>query len=82
MFQKKSIFFIGLMFLLILNGLGEATELSLPGSPTCATIADFNGDLKSDLAIGTDGAILIYSGNGGGSFSGPCLLFLLVAFLM
>ena len=74
MFQKKSIFFIGLMFLLILNGLGEATELSLPGSPTCATIADFNGDLKSDLAIGTDGAILIYSGNGGGSFSGPTII--------
>jgi len=74
MWQKRSILFIGLMFLLILNGLGKATELSLPGSPTCATIADFNGDLKSDLAIGTDGAILVYSGNGDGSFSGPAIV--------
>ncbi|CAD7780073.1 MAG: Repeat domain in Vibrio, Colwellia, Bradyrhizobium and Shewanella [Candidatus Methanoperedenaceae archaeon GB50] len=74
MWQKRSILFIGLMFLLILNGLGKATELILPGSPTCATITDFNGDLNSDLAIGTDGAILVYSGNGDGSFSGPAIV--------
>ena len=74
MLQKRSILFIGLMVLLVLNGLGEATELSLPGAPTCATIADFNRDLKSDLAIGTDGTILIYSGNGGGSFSAPAIV--------
>ena len=74
MWQKKSILFIGLMLLLILKGLGQATELSLPGAPTCATISDFDGDSKSDMAIGTDGAILIYLGNGDGSFSGPTII--------
>jgi len=74
MWQKRSILFIGLMLLLILNGLGQATELSLPGAPTCATISDFDGDGNSDLAIGTDGAILVYSGNGDGSFSVPTII--------
>jgi hypothetical protein len=58
------------------NGLGGfvTTKFNLPLSsrPNSITSADFNGDNKKDLAItclGLDSNVLLYTGNGNGSFA-------------
>ena len=48
---------------------GSAVPLNDAGSG--AIIADFNGDGKPDVAMGFNGAIAIYLGNGNGTFGAP-----------
>ncbi|CAD7780029.1 MAG: hypothetical protein KIIPBIDF_01271 [Candidatus Methanoperedenaceae archaeon GB50] len=74
MWQKKVHFVYRIDVFANLKWIRKGNRINSSWSPTCATITDFNGDLNSDLAIGTDGAILVYSGNGDGSFSGPAIV--------
>ncbi len=62
--------------ILLGNGLGGfvTTKFNLPSNarPNSITSADFNGDNKKDLAIsclGLDSNVLLFSGNGTGSFT-------------
>jgi hypothetical protein len=55
------------------GGFRPAIRYSLAGpSPVSVAIADFNGDGKSDLAVGTyNHGVWVFSGNGDGTFAPP-----------
>jgi hypothetical protein len=54
------------------GGFGPATTYALssvPGYPGVITVADFNGDGKLDIAVGTDLGIYLFLATGGGAFA-------------
>ena len=58
--------------LLLGNGSGgfvNAGSVQLPGTPLSLATADFDGDGKPDLAVGTSGTLTLYSGDGALGFS-------------
>ena len=61
----------------VLLGKGDGTFITTEASfstdtfAQSAVVGDFNGDGKADLAIGFNGTVGVYLGNGDGSFSQP-----------
>lgn len=45
--------------------------LAAGSQPSALITADFNGDGKTDLAVGINGALLVFLGNGDGTFQSP-----------
>ncbi|HWT00144.1 MAG TPA: Calx-beta domain-containing protein [Pyrinomonadaceae bacterium] len=88
-FQKPSlvvsaVVFVAFAVMWLSSATGEAAECLTPtftaapaapvsGNPSAVAVADFNGDLKNDLAVAnqTSNSVAILLGAGGGSFGAP-----------